>query len=91
MTKLEYKMLGEILNKSGAESVRWKGWMGNSELILSQEYVAKVFVEAVLSELLKDIEIGNLQSLDKIAWRLREILGDSQVQIIVKEGSEGKQ
>lgn len=78
MTKIEYKSLGQILNEVGAKGVQWKGWRGNSQLILSQEYAAKVFVQATFCDLLKDIEVGNIQSLDKIAWRLREILGESK-------------
>lgn len=79
--KLEYKSLGQILNEAGTSGVHWKGWAGNSHLILSQEYIAKVFVESAFGDLLKDMELGKLQSLDKIAWRIRAILGDSQIPI----------
>lgn len=78
MQKIEYASLEQILSDAGVKSIHWKGWTGNSQLILSQEYAAKVFIQNAFSELLKDIEVGNLQSLDKVAWRLREILGDSQ-------------
>lgn len=78
MSKLEYQSLEQILSEAGVKSLHWKGWTGNSQLILSQEYAPKVFVQNAFAEVLKDIELGNLQSLDKIAWRLREILGDSQ-------------